>query len=288
MVYILYNPLAGNRTCEEKSKAVGEIFASDEKQYVDVLTIEDYNTYFEGLSSEDRIVICGGDGTINYLINATNLNELSQDIYYFPAGSGNDFYHDIDSEGTNGVYRINDYLKCVPKVYVNSMEKYFINGIGYGLDGYCCEEGDKKRIQSPGEKVNYASIALKGLFYAFKKVNAKVTVDGVTKEYSNVWMVPTMNGRFYGGGMMCAPDQDRLNEEGKVTVVVVHSKLRLLLLIAFLTIFKGTHVKHKSLVTVMTGSDVTVEFDRPTPLQIDGETLSGVTKYSVKKEKSSR
>lgn len=288
MIHILYNPLAGNRTCEERCKEVGEIFSSDEKQYIDMLTIDDYVEYFGKLSPDDQIVICGGDGTLNYLINALGHCELEQDIFYFPAGSGNDFYHDIDRDNTKGVYRINSYLKCLPKVYVNSMEKYFLNGIGYGLDGYCCEEGDKKRILAPGKKVNYAIIALKGLVYAFKKVNAKVTVDGVTKEFGNVWMAPTMNGRFYGGGMMCAPGQDRMNEDGLVTVIVVHSRFRIQLLLAFLSVFKGKHVKYKSLVEQITGSDVLVEFDRPTALQIDGETLSQVTKYAVKKEKSLR
>ena len=29
------------------------------------------------------------------------------------------------------------------------------------------------------------------------------------------------------------------------------------------------------------GKDITVTFDRPTPLQIDGETVLGVTSYTV-------
>ena len=29
------------------------------------------------------------------------------------------------------------------------------------------------------------------------------------------------------------------------------------------------------------GHEITVKFDRPTALQIDGETISGVTEYSV-------
>lgn len=285
MIYVMFNPLAGNRTCEDRCKGVGEIFASDEIKYIDLLAVEDLAVFMKDLAPDDQVVICGGDGTLNYVINHTDASGLEQDVFYYPCGSGNDFYHDVDEEGTNGVFRINKYLKCIPTVTVKGMKKLFINGIGYGIDGYCCEEGDKKRIVSPGRKVDYTRIALKGLAYDFKKVNAKVTVDGKTYTYSNVWMAPTMNGRFFGGGMMCAPDQDRMNEDGIVSVVVVHSRFRIPLLFAFLSIFKGKHVRYKSLVTVHTGSNVTVEFDRPTALQIDGETVTDVLSYTVFKEK---
>ena len=285
MIYVLYNPLAGNRTCEETCKGIGEIFASDDKQYIDLLSIDDFEAFISKLLPDDQIIICGGDGTINHLINSINMADLEQDIFYYPGGSGNDFYHDVDEERTNGVYRINMYLKCIPTVRVKGMEKLFINGIGFGIDGYCCEEGDKTRIIRPGKKVNYSAIALKGLLYDFKRVNAKVTVDGVTREFKDVWMAPTMNGRFYGGGMMCAPNQDRMNEDGLVSVIVVHSRFRIALLMAFLSVFKGVHVKYKHLVSEIKGSDVKVEFDRPTALQIDGETVTDVLEYEVHKDK---
>lgn len=285
MIYVLYNPLAGNSTCETSCKDVSDIFSSDELKYIDLLSIDDLEGYIRGFDPEDMIVLCGGDGTLNYLINAINTEELEQDIYYFPAGSGNDFFRDIDDGGTKGVCRINKYLQCIPTVRVNGMEKLFINGIGYGIDGYCCEEGDKKRIKSPGKRVNYSVIAFKGLMYDFHRVNAKVTVDGVTQEFKDVWMAPAMNGRYFGGGMMCAPNQDRMNEDGHVSVIVVHSRFRLGLLLAFSSVFKGKHLRYKSLVKEIKGSDVAVEFDRPTALQIDGETVTGVTRYEVHKDK---
>ena len=32
---------------------------------------------------------------------------------------------------------------------------------------------------------------------------------------------------------------------------------------------------------VYSGSEITVEFDRPTPLQVDGETILNVTSYTA-------
>ena len=89
-----------------------------------------------------------------------------------------------------------------------------------------------------------------------------------------------MNGRYYGGGMMAAPDQDRLKND-TVTTVLMYGKGRLRTLMAFPTIFKGEHVNHTEQVEVIKGRDVTVKFDQPTALQIDGETVLDVTEYRV-------
>ena len=49
----------------------------------------------------------------------------------------------------------------------------------------------------------------------------------------------------------------------------------------FPSIFKGEHIRHQKNVTILEGHDIRVEFDRPTPLQIDGETIPDVSRYEV-------
>lgn len=168
----------------------------------------------------------------------------------------------------------------LPIVYVNGITKKFINGIGFGIDGYCCEVGDALKEKS-NKPINYTSIAIKGLLFHFKPVTAKVTVDGVTEEFTKVWLAPTMKGRFYGGGMMVAPNQDR-NKIGVVTTVVYHTPSKIKALMAFPSIFKGEHIKKEKMVKVFTGKEIKVEFDKPTALQIDGETIQNVTSYMVR------
>lgn len=65
------------------------------------------------------------------------------------------------------------------------------------------------RKKSNGKPVNYTSIAIKGLLYDFKPTDATVIIDGKETRYKKVWIAPTMHGRFYGGGMIAAPDQRR-------------------------------------------------------------------------------
>ena len=49
----------------------------------------------------------------------------------------------------------------------------------------------------------------------------------------------------------------------------------------FPSIFKSGHIKHTDMVEILTGHEIKVEFDRPTPLKIDGETIPDVTSYTV-------
>lgn len=275
--YVLYNPIANNKKGEESVRALETSLSGETLEFVDLTKITDYQAFFSDKKG-DKIILCGGDGTLNHFVNDTKGIEL-ENIYLYGAGSGNDFLNDIGASGDAPVL-IDKYLKNFPTVSVNGKECLFVNGIGYGIDGYCCEVADELKKTSD-KPINYTSIAIKGLLGKFKTRGAKVTVDGVTTEYKDVWLAPAMNGRFYGGGMMIAPGQDRLKNE-TLSVVVLHKKSKLKTLVVFPSIFKGEHVTHTDMVTILTGKEIKVEFDKPTALQIDGETVLGVTEYSAR------
>ncbi len=282
MVYVVYNPTAGAHYGVDRIRAkMSEAFPGEEIDLADTKSI-DKGEYIRRITAEDRLVVVGGDGTLNHFVNEIEDKDYPYPIYCYAAGTGNDFINDVIGVGTDKLVKINEYIKDLPQIEVNGKFYKFINGIGYGIDGYCCEEGDKYREKHNGAAPNYTRIALKGLLGAFKTVHARITVDGVTREYDNAWMAPSMNGRYFGGGMMITPEQDRLNPERNLSVVIVHAKSRLRLLTIFPKIFKGKHTKYSKLFEVFIGKDVEVEFDRPVALQIDGETVLGVKSYKAK------
>ena len=219
---VLYNPLAGNGTAQDKMRELESLMQGDRLYFSNMLDIRYYGAFFNDMPDGASIIICGGDGK----------------------------------------------------------EHRFINGIGYGIDGYCCEKGDELRGEGNGE-VNYTAIAIKGLLFHYKPTGATITVDGVEHRFEKVWLAPTMIGRYYGGGMMPTPEQDRLNGDGAVSMMVYYGSGKLKSLAVFPSIFKGEHIKHSEMVAVLSGRNITVCFDEPRPLQIDGETVPGVREYSV-------
>lgn len=284
MYFLLYNPLSNNMKGEEALKAVEKQLNDEEKTVINVLDKEGYEPALKAQKPGDVLAIVGGDGTINRFINYIRNNniDITNEIRYYPGGTGNDFKKDIDEDGKLEYIVLNEYIKDLPVVTINGQSFYFINGIGYGIDGYCCEEGDKIRAKKPNKKISYSGIAIKGMLGKFKFARAEVTVDGVKREYKRVMLCPTMLGKYFGGGMKIAPSQDRLNKEHKVTSEVIYGKARLTFLMRFKNITAGKHYGYKDMVDVREGHEVTVKFDRPCALQVDGETFLNITEYSVK------
>jgi len=277
MGYVLYNTKAGSRTNADDLKML-EVVMDEDLEFVDISSITDYKSFFSGLDTSDFLILAGGDGTLNRFVNDTEGISFENEILCFPCGTGNDFAHDLGYSKDANPFPIRKYLKDLPQVKVNGKSCRFINGVGYGIDGYCCEVGDRLK-ETPGAKVNYTAIAIKGLLFKYKPTNARVTVDGKAVSYQKVWLAPTMNGRFYGGGMMPTPEQKRNSQT--LSTMVFHGSGKLKTLTIFPSLFKGEHVKHKKHVDIFVGKEITVEFDRPTPLQIDGETILNVTSYTA-------
>lgn len=283
MNYLFYNPSARNGKAAEDLQLIKKTLDGQDVEIYAVTDIDDYVSVIDKIQPEDIVYIVGGDGTLNRFINdSTNLRILG-DIFFYSAGTGNDFKHDVDPDNSLYRIRLNDYIRNLPTVTVGGVTYKFVNGIGFGIDGYCCEEGDRQRAAGR-QDINYSAIAVKGCLFRFKPYGADITVDGETRHYDKVWLAPTMFGKYYGGGMKVAPEQDRNNPQHTVTNVVIHGTGRLKTLIRFAKIFSGEYTKYTDMVDIRTGHEVRVVFDRPCALQIDGETVKNVTEYTVRYE----
>ena len=248
-VYILFNRRANHGKGEDGVEEILRSFPQD--AIVLDVTSTDVRQLATELDSNDVMVICGGDGTLNHFANSIRGLDIKFPMYIWRSGTGNDFLNDLELPKGEKKILINEYLKDLPTVDINGIygsEKVcFINGVGMGVDGFVC------------------------------------TIDGVAKKYDKVYLVPTMNGRFLGGGMKMAPMQNR--NDDKLSCLVVHNCGRFTLLLLFLTLFGGTNIKHKKIVEWCYGRDILVELDRPTSLQVDGEVYTNITSYRATKAK---
>lgn len=278
MTYILYNPLANGGNGYE---GLGEVQAALSEAELRDITQLSSAPFLTGLTKDDRVILCGGDGTIHHLVNALpDPVGLEVPIYIWKFGTGNDFWRDAPEKGDLDMVLLNDYMKNLPYAEVNGKRIRFVNDCGLGVDSRVCEMGEEYK-QKTGKRMNYILLALKAILFDYKRANARVTVDGVTREYANVWLATTMNGRYVGGGMKLTPGQDRRSD--KLCCIVWHKTARLLTIPLFITVFSGSHVKLKSMFDIHYGKDIRVEFDRPCALNLDGEVHSGITTYSAHK-----
>ena len=276
---VLYNPYSAKGHGLESAKKLAASLPGAEISYEDLTRVTDHQRFFRETPPDTKIIFTGGDGTLNRVANALYGEKLPREIWYFPAGSGNDFVNDLRKPHDCAPFVLNDYIQDLPKVRIRQGEYRFLNAVGYGLDGYCCEESD--RLHEKGRQRSYTMIAFLGLMGKYKTTAADVTVDGVTKHYDKVWMAPAMFGSFYGGGVNMGPMQHRDNPEKLLTSVVIHSVGRLKTLFLFLNVCKGRGEKYPKYIDYRRGHRISVRFDRPTALQVDGETFLSVEEYEA-------
>ena len=138
-IYIIYNPLSCSGAGKEHAQKAEGFYKSEEVVYQDICTT-DYASIFAEVAPEDKIVICGGDGTLNHFVNETADIAFTNSIFYFATGTGNDFLRDIEAVQGEAPVCIDKYIKNLPVVTVQGKKYRFLNNMGFGIDGYCCEE----------------------------------------------------------------------------------------------------------------------------------------------------
>lgn len=278
MNYILFNPKSNSENNDLNIIPGKEELERRGVRQISLLDL-DSRAFCETLTDTDRVLICGGDGTLHHFVNNTHGIDFPCPVFLVRSGTGNDFLNDIGQSGTEDLIDIREYIRDLPSVEIDGERRYFINGVGMGIDGAVCDGVEKYKART-GKKANYTAIALELLLYKYKRPSATVTVDGVTHRFNDVWMASAMHGRYFGGGMMIAPTQDRTT--GKMSVMVMHGGSRPKVLTIFPSVFKGAHVKHKEIVEIFECDEVTVTFDRTIAFQADGETKADMLTYTAR------
>ena len=157
--HILYNPKAASGAGLKKAEKLKNILTDGELLFHNITDIN-ISDFIASTKPDEKIVVSGGDGTISRFVNEIYEDIPERELFYHASGSGNDFANDIGL-AENSVTSLAPYLKNLPTVFVKGIKHKFINGIGYGIDGYCCEVGEA--LREKGKKINYTMIAIKGL-----------------------------------------------------------------------------------------------------------------------------
>lgn len=273
MYIILYNPLSSNKKGHKTVKEVIDRFEEERKVYRlrNLLSIDNPKTFISELKADDKIVLAGGDGTLSRSFSVLKNNHIKNDVYIYPAGTGNDFLRNyISSKDLKNkkMFLLKDSFS-LPESNFDGEKFSFINGCGLGLDGEVSYQSSSTKFKN---KLTYLYYALKN-FITYSPRNVKITVDGKVYEFKDSWMVVIQNGKYFGGGMKIAPDAD-IHEE-YLDLCVVHKVSRLKLFKIFPTIYSGKHVKYDKYVFTAKAKNVKVEMAKPTYGQVDGELPAG-------------
>lgn len=215
----------------------------------------------------DIIFAVGGDGTVNEVVNGLIGTEAVLGV--IPGGSGNDFIRSLNiGEDVEDIIKgaIKGGKRQVDVGIING--RYFINISSIGFDAEVVLATQKaKKLFLSGSTAYIAGLI--STIFRRKADIITMVIDGqeVTKE---VLLVAVANGKYYGGGMMAAPDA--VIDDGLFDICLITNLSKLRMLYLFPRFMKG---KHKDLKEVhfYRSQKVHIESQNPMPVNIDGEVL---------------
>lgn len=207
-----------------------------------------------------NIVVLGGDGTLNEVMNG--ITDFSNVLLgYIPSGSSNDLARSLNIP-KDPLKALANVLKPTRFKYLDYGEMRFVDSetetrrfccsSGIGYDANVCVEVQasplKKRLNRFGAgKLIYLAIAIKQIIN-IKLINAIIILDDVRKEtYQDVLLISGMIHKYEGGGLRMAPSADPC--DGLLTVTLVHGLSRWKIFVLLPTILFGQHVKVKGVKT---------------------------------------
>lgn len=228
------------------------------------------------------LVIIGGDGTVNEVLNGL---DAARDVTvgYIPTGSGNDFARGLGISSNPGeALAAILHPSCIRQIdlgYVRTPRKTAAFGIssGLGYDAEICYQVSHSPLKKVLNRLHlgnliYALTALK-LLLTYAPCSMDITVDGQRHTFRKVYFLAAMNLPYEGGGFRFCPNADP--EDGILDCLVVHDMHPLKILLLFPTAYLGKHARFSG-VTLLRGKRIHVRSREPEKIHRDGE-FSGIS-----------
>lgn len=239
------------------------------------------------------IIVVGGDGTLNEVINGiTDFEKVRCSL--IPAGSGNDFARGLGimKEPKERLERILDCVEEGPEACVHidlgqaqwpEAEKPRLYAIssGVGMDALVCKKMFTSKIKNLMNKIglsklSYLIVTVQSLF-SMETADMSVKVDKDTYNFKGGIFAAAMNAKAEGGGVKMAPRASV--QDGLLSTCIVHkyTKLGALIRVPFLAV--GKHERFSGF-KVLDSEQLAIKLKNPMALHTDGEYMGEVTEVT--------
>jgi YegS/Rv2252/BmrU family lipid kinase len=239
------------------------------------------------LDGYEQIVAIGGDGTINEVVNGFFRNDGAinpeAQLALVTNGTGGDFRRTFGIEdGLDASLR--RIAEGKPRrIDVGRLSfltddgkpgvRYFANIASFGMSGDVVRRVNRARFSKLfGGRFAFRWGAMRAAL-SYKNRPVRLKIDQTFDEVVTISTVAICNGRFFGGGMMVAPDASP--DDGLFDVVILGDAPRAETIKAMNGIYTGAHIQHPS-VKVVRGRSVIATPVQATEragvyLDVDGE-----------------
>ena len=231
-----------------------------------------------------KVVIIGGDGTLNEALQYLKQHHLIVPLSYLPAGTGNDFSREMNLIHDAEQFVMN--LQTAPTVdleFLSYHEKYSdksgvaLNSLGFGIDAAICELNQHQRqavLESNGiKKASYLTPILKA-FREREEFDAIITLNSSESfSVTQNLLVGAFNHSYFGGGIRFVPTAKQGNHSFEIVIARKVSAFTILKAFPFI-LTNGSHFKHfPNNLQKYNCTSARIQINEPIKAQTDGEFI---------------
>ena len=273
-VGVILNPVAGGGRLKRYWPEVADAL----KQHFDDFDVRETQTSGDAerlaidfaLLGFDLVIAAGGDGTASEaadgLIQASRETGRLIELAILPCGTGIDFARGLGLSGDVGATLKRIAQAKSRKVDVGRISyvddngalasRHFINIASLGLSGPIdrAVNADKRKGRVSAKALFFWRTVFEFMRYQFQTV--RITVDDGEPVEARMALVAVANGKFFGGGMMIAPDA--VFDDGQFDIVILRAASKLKLIWDIRLLYGGRHRNHPA-ITILRGRKVVVE-----------------------------
>ncbi|QBD84094.1 YegS/Rv2252/BmrU family lipid kinase [Clostridium tetani] len=214
----------------------------------------------------DYILVAGGDGTVDNVVNYMKNLNIDLPIGILPVGTANDFAKFIGIPGdieTACEQILDSEPKKIDIGKVN--DKYFINVASTGLFTDVSQKTDVNLKNTIGKLAYY----VKGIEQLpnFRKINIKVTSE-VQNFEGDMYLMLVFNGETAGNFKLAYKSKI---DDGLLDVIIIRAGMIIDIIPLFIKILRGEHLENVNGILYFKTDKLTIECNDDIATDIDGE-----------------
>ena len=221
---------------------------------------------------EGELIVIGGDGTINEVIN----NYHGKEIIYLAYGSGNDLARSIEFKKDIEISRLLESKRFIEYDVGVVNDRKFCSGFDIGFNADIIKRANGSKLKKYLGKYIYLLQGVIGILM-LKKYKAKISWDSGEITTDKLYLLNAMIQPYEGGGIKFAPNAT--GQDGKLHIMIMENMSLATFVYNYLCLLLKKHNKMRKVKQITTDRLAIKTNQRY--FQIDGELINNTEQLNV-------
>ena len=219
-----------------------------------------------------ELIVIGGDGTINEVIN----NYHGKEIIYLAYGSGNDLARSIEFKKDIEISRLLESKRFIEYDVGVVNDRKFCSGFDIGFNADIIKRANGSKLKKYLGKYIYLLQGVIGILM-LKKYKAKISWDSGEITTDKLYLLNAMIQPYEGGGIKFAPNAT--GQDGKLHIMIMENISLATFVYNYLCLLLKKHNKMRKVKQITTDRLAIKTNQRY--FQIDGELINNTEQLNV-------